>query len=406
MVGFLPRRSPDRDLSLVVSSVGVSATGDFIAFIALALLAKDLTGSGLGVAAIALCLWGPSVLLAGPVGRIADRVESVRLVVVMSLVQTAAAAALALTPDFALVLVLTAALGTANAISQPAEFALVPAVAGEDRLAVANGYVETARYLGLIVGPLAGGLLVAAGGTGAAMLADAASFLFVAVAVGAVTVRRRVEPAASGLDGEQARAGLGHVRRDPLLALALGTTTGGVLLMSISIPADPFFAEDDLGAGATGYAALATAWGLGMVVGSLVVARRVGMRLLVTGILLGIVVQGLGKPIGAVSMSLPVAIAGYLLGGLGHGTRNVLVRTLIHHRTPDRLRGRVFATYNAMRNGAELAALGAGGALVAAISARPTLVIAGLGQAVIGAVALAAAGQRRGRPPSTVEVPS
>lgn len=397
---LLPRRGADRDLRLVVSSVGVSAAGDFIAFIALVLLAKDMTGSGFGVAAIALCLWGPSVVLPAVAGAIADRVESVRLVVSMSLVQAALAALLALTPDFGLVLALTALLGTANAISQPAEFALVPAVAGSgDRLAAANGYVEAARYAGLIGGPLVGGVLVEAGGTSLAMLVDAASFLFVAVAVGAVTARRRVEPAPAGSDPARARAGIDHVRRDGLLALAVGTTTMGVLLMSISIPADPFFVEDDLGAGPTGYAALATAWGAGMVVGSLVVARRVPMELLLAGIMAGIVVQGLGKPIGAVSMLLPVAVAGYMIGGVGHGARNVLVRTLIHHRTPDALHGRVFAAYNALRNGAEMGALVMGGALVTAIGARPTLIVAGLGQTVIGAAAMALAGRRGGSAP-------
>lgn len=395
---LLPARS-DRDLSLIVASTGVSAAGDFIAFVALTLLAKDMTGSGFGVAAVALCLWGPSVVLPRVAGVVADRVESVRLVVAMSLVQAVAAAAIALDPSFALVLLLTALLGSANAVSQPAEFALVPAVAGEDRLVAANGYVEAARYAGLIGGPLAGGVLVATGGTALAMLVDAATFLFVAGAVGAVSARRRVEADPPGSELDAARTGFRHLRGDGVLALAIGVTTAGVLLMSISIPADPFFAEDDLGAGPAGYAALGTAWGAGMVAGSLVVARRVRMELLLAGVLAGIVVQGLGKPVGALAMSLPVACVGYLLGGVGHGVRNVLVRTLIHHRTPDRLRGRVFASYNALRNGAELGALGMGGALVAAAGARPTLLIAGLGQAAIGATALLVLGRRGGREP-------
>jgi hypothetical protein len=67
----------------------------------------------------------------------------------------------------------------------------------------------------------------------------------------------------------------------------------------------------------------------------------------------------------------------WFLGGLGHGTKNVLVRTLIQERVPARLHGRAFAAYNGLRNGAELIALAAGGLLVAAIGARTTLALAG-----------------------------
>ena len=60
-------------------------------------------------------------------------------------------------------------------------------------------------------------------------------------------------------------------------------------------------------------------------------------------------------------------------GGLGHGTKNVLARTLIQKQVPSRLHGRAFAAYNGLRNGAELIALAAGGVLVAAIGARTAL---------------------------------
>ena len=67
----------------------------------------------------------------------------------------------------------------------------------------------------------------------------------------------------------------------------------------------------------------------------------------------------------------------WLIGGLAHGTKNVLARTLIQERVPDRLHGRAFAAYNGLRNGAELFALAAGGVLVAAIGGRATLALAG-----------------------------
>jgi MFS family permease len=84
---------------------------------------------------------------------------------------------------------------------------------------------------------------------------------------------------------------------------------------------------------------------------------------------------------------LSLAVAGFALGGVAHGVKNVILRTLIHERVPDALRGRAFAAYNAARNAAELGALLAGGLLVGAIGARSALLISGAVPFAIGALA-------------------
>ena len=76
------------------------------------------------------------------------------------------------------------------AVSQPAEFALVPSLAGGDRVQEANGHIETARYPGFGLGPVAGGLLFACGGLQLTMAVDGLRFAAVAWAALA-GVRRR-----------------------------------------------------------------------------------------------------------------------------------------------------------------------------------------------------------------------
>ena len=73
----------------------------------------------------------------------------------------------------------------------------------------------------------------------------------------------------------------------------------------------------------------------------------------------------------------------------------MLLRTLIHERAPEALRGRAFAAYNGARNGAELGALALGGIVVSAIGARPALLLAGVGPAGIGAASLLLLTKRR-----------
>jgi hypothetical protein len=75
--------------------------------------------------------------------------------------------------------------------------------------------------------------------------------------------------------------------------------------------------------------------------------------------------------------------------------KNVLLRTLIHERVPDALRGRAFAAYNGARNGAELGALVLGGIAVGALGARVALLLAGLGPAAIGTASLLLLANRR-----------
>jgi MFS family permease len=377
-----------RDRRLLSSAVGLSALGDFLGFIPLALWVQEHTGSGIAVAGLFIALWTPSVILGGAAGLLADRVESRRLLRDVSLAQAAIAAVLAFTfGGLAATLALTALLGVGVALAQPAEFALAPAVAGSGGVAAVNGRIEAARYLGFTLGPVLGGLLAAAGGTRIALLVNAASFLAVAVAAQALRARRA--PRRGDRSAERARDGLTFLMRDGVLAPVVGAAFVSLLFMTASATAEVFFAKDVLHAGDTGYGVLMTLWTLGMVIGSTLVASRVPAAAYATAALAAMALQGAGLALPTLWLVLPFALGAYLLGGVGHGTKNVLVRTLIHTRVPDELRGRAWAAYSAGRNAAELVALVGGGLLVAAVGARWTLLAAGALPVLAAAAALA-----------------
>src|SRR4051794_41811168 len=84
-----------RDRRLLSGAVGLSALGDFLGFIPLALYVQERTGSGIAVAGLFIALWAPSVVLGGPAGLLADRIESRRLLRDVSLRQAGIAARLA-----------------------------------------------------------------------------------------------------------------------------------------------------------------------------------------------------------------------------------------------------------------------------------------------------------------------
>lgn len=373
-----------RDTRLLISSVGISALGDMLLGIPLALQVQALTGSSLAVSAFFLALWGPSVVLAGAAGLAVDRWENTRLLAVMSVLQAVAACGLLAAGSLPSILALTALLGSGAAVAQAAEFALLPAVAGEEHVARANGQVEAARYLGMTAGPALGGVLAAAGLLDVAIAVDAASFAVVAVVALSLRARRAPNPAGR----ERARAGAAVLLADRTLAVTLAAAVAALAFFTISATAEVFFATDVLGAGGTGWGLMLTAWTVGMVAGAVGFARRVPRGRLATGALAAVAVQGLGIAGASAACVLWVAMAGCAVGGLGHGVKNVLLRTLIHEHVPDAVRGRAFAAYNAARNAAELGALAAGGVLVALVGARAALAIAGLVPLAIGLLAL------------------
>ncbi|HET7513401.1 MAG TPA: MFS transporter [Gaiella sp.] len=392
----------ERDLRVLSGAIGLSALGDGVALVALALQAKNLSGEGMGgglaIAAMFICLWAPVVVLSGHVGLLVDRTETRRLLVVVSLVQAATAAALALVGSLAALLALAVVLGAGIAVAQAAEFALVPVVAGERELQRANGLVETARALGLTVGPVCGSVLVAVGGTRAAMTVDALSFVVVALGGLSLVVTREPDAAARG-EHRRARDGIAFLFGDRVVGLMVVVVFASLLFMSASIPADLVYVEDVLGVQDVGIGVVLSAWTLGMLVGANVVARRVALGSLAVATFAGVTVQGLGKFVAPFWLVFGFMIACYVVGGIGHGLKNVASRTLIHTQIAPERHGRAFAAWNGVRNAAELGALALGGLVVGLIGARPTLWLAGGLSALAGLVGLAVLAAWKNRVP-------
>src|SRR5947209_6554959 len=205
-----------RDLRLLAGAAGLSALGDFMAIFPLILHVQKRTGSAFAVSALIFALWGPVVLAAGVAGAIADRFENRRVLIVVSLVQaTVVAAMLVGVGSMWALLPLMTLLGFGVAISQPAEFALVPAAAGPDTDAArANGLMETTRAIGFTAGPVLGGALGAAGLLWLALALNAVSFVVVAAAAAAIGARRRPQQGDGAQASGRAREGFAFLVRE------------------------------------------------------------------------------------------------------------------------------------------------------------------------------------------------
>ena len=375
-----------RDLRLLAGAAGLSALGDFMAVFPLILHVQQRTGSAFAVSALIFALWGPVVLAAGLAGAIVDRFENRALLVVVSFAQAAVVAGDGRRRRRAVGAAAADGAARVRRRGQPAGGVRARARGGRARTSTrarANGLMETVRSLGFTAGPLVGGALGAAGLLRLALALERA----------VVRGRRRRRARCCGRAAARPRAGADdagarprrlrlprpRARRSRSRSAARSPRSR---VFSISVTAEPFFVTDVLGAGALAYGVLLTAWTLGMAAGSAGLAHRVPRAALAAGgARRGRRSRAPASPARRSSPVLWMALIGFSFGGVAHGVKNVLLRTLIHERVPEALRGRAFAAYNGARNGAELGALALGGLVVGAFGARPALLVAGLGPA-------------------------
>jgi MFS family permease len=389
-------RSPD--FRLLAVSNGLSALGDELALVALTIKVFELSdGSGIAVAAVLFVGIVPLVLFAPFAGLIVDRTETTGTLALASAAQALIAVGLAFAEPVWLVVALSFLLGSAASIASPAVFAIVPIAVDEEDLTEANANMETVRYVGMVAGPLiAGGLAGALGadrGTRAALLLDAITFLVITSAAASLKVRRPPERAPEGgrVRGE-ARQGFAFIRRDRVLLIGVAAVATTVLFATMDNVAEVFFANDPelLNAGNWGYGALAAAWLLGMVVGAGVIARRLHEERLAPAVLLASIAGGTAVAIAALLPNIVLALAMFAVGGVANGVASVSMRSLIHHRVPDQLRGRVFAAYFGVAFAGQLAATALGGVLISVLpSSRDVLLVGGVGGTLVGLIGLA-----------------
>jgi hypothetical protein len=159
----------------------VSATGDWLLMVSLPILVYQYTGSTFGTAAAFLIELVPPVVLAPLTGRLADRLDRRRTLLLVSLAQAAALTPLLLVHDgggLPILYAVIAVQAALHAIFEPTKSALLPTLVDRDRLVSANSLVGLNQNIGRLVGGPLGGLLLAVGGGLPTIVAvDAASFL-------------------------------------------------------------------------------------------------------------------------------------------------------------------------------------------------------------------------------------
>src|SRR5215467_4671660 len=393
------------DIRRLAAASAISGTGDWAATTALALAVYAKTGSAVWLSASFLFTRIPSALVAPLSGMMADRLDRRRIMIICDLLGAAAYAGMAVTGAPLPLILLGSLAALLHSPFGPSARAAVPNLAGAADLSWANGTLSAATNVGQLAGPALGGVLYAALGAGPAFWANAASFVASAGCVAAIRGRFRSEPSRSPAGGDSGVwAGVRFLwRHGTLLTL---TVVGAITFMATEIAA---VADLPLihhfGVGGVGYGIMNVAWGAGGLAGSLAAARIVTRATEPAAAVLGCLVFGVFvAAVGAAPWFALIPLF-TLLFAASDSFAFVGFNGVYQRRTPDAIRGRMFAAVGAITTFATAVSFGFAGFLVDAVGWRPVYLGGGLVDvACAGAVALSPRWAPR-RPESGAAVP-
>jgi MFS family permease len=368
----------------------VSLTGTWMQMTAQSWLVLTLTHSATALGVI-VALQTLPVLLLGPYGGvIADRVDKLRLMIVLQSAMGIQALALGVLTVAGVVKVweigvLAALLGLNNAFENPARQSFMMEMVGAEHLRNAVSLNSVLVNVARSIGPAVAGILIATVGDGVCFLANAASF--VAVVFSLTTMNRaQLSPVAPMPRGRgQLREGLRYVRSTPALAVPLVMMgIAGCLTYEFQVSL-PVMADRGLNVGATGFGFMTAAMGFGAVFGGLLVAGRgkTGLRPLV----LAAVAFGVAMALAAVAPNLGLELIALAFAGAGSISFMSTGNSTLQLTAAPEMRGRVMSLWLVAFQGSTPIGGPIVGATMAAAGAR-----AGLGLGAIAVLLVACGG--------------
>lgn len=383
-----------RDFALLWSGQTISLAGNGIFTVALPLEVFRLTGSAVDLALIVAARTVPAVVLLLAGGTVVDRMSR-RLVMLTSDSACAAlvglVAILIATNEARLweLAALTTFFGVANAFFKPASTAITVEILPSELLVSASSLSALGQSLAqYLIGPLAGGVIVALTGGAWAFGLDAISF---AVSAGCLAAMHQT----TGRGGQSSRLlegireGLRYCRSQPWLWWSMIAV--GIANLVCYVPfiiLEPLLVRNAFHAGPVALGIMYAASGAGGALAALISARRPAPERRVgtiwtawAGAGLAAVVLGL-----APWLWLAVVFAGLTWGAVTYG--NILWFPLMQQEVPKELLGRA-SSVDWMISLA-LAPIGtvAGGAVATLVGVRMTLIIGGLIATSTGSVLL------------------
>ncbi|MFA4874644.1 MAG: MFS transporter [bacterium] len=372
-----------RNFNLFFFGQLISMIGTWSQTLALSWLVWQLTHSAIWLGVIGFTIQFPILVFGLPGGAMADRFDRLRSLTLMQtlcMLQALALAALTIMGRIELwqVVALSFALGSVYSFEFPIRQAFVMDIVGKRDLLNAVSMTAAMFHFTRILGPTVAGAIVAWKGEGICFLFNAATFLALITALAFVD-RSKMQPVkrASEPLGRAIMEGLRHMSSVPAakLSLVLVAVLAGIGMQFTTLM--PIFADKVYGGGAVQLGWLMGASGIGALSGAFWLARRASSeRLLllaaVSGVIFSLSLIAFGI-VPTILAALPILVIMGLCLTLAFSS----VGTLLQHRTPDHLRGRMMSLFTITFMGVGPFGSILAGVLAKAIGAQITLAACG-----------------------------
>lgn len=334
----------------VFAGTFASNIGTWMQNVTLIALAYDLTGDATFIGVVTFAQLGPMLLLSPVGGAIADRVNRRVLMVSVAGIQALLSLALAFVasqddPSKVALVAIVAGIGIGGAINGPAANATLPALVGMNDLQGAVALNSASMNASRVAGPILGGLTAAVGGAPLVFVVNAATYMFVILAL--MTAHADFSPKGHGGESplRQLAGGFREAKADPVIGRVLSTIAVYSVLSLVFIYQMPKIAAEQFGLDDQAYTILFATFGLGALIGALSMGSLLAGRDRATMVRAGLGVFAVALAVFALTNTAAVGFASVFVCGASYFVVVTALVTILQLRVSSEVRGRVMGLW-------------------------------------------------------------
>jgi MFS family permease len=336
----------NRDLILYLVGRFVASLGQQMLTVAVGWELYERTNSALALGLVGLTQMIPMVLFTLPAGHVADNHDRKRIIVFMSFIIACASAGLTLISlwkaDVFWIYSCLFVAGTARTFLWPASSAFMPHLVSRSEFSKAVTWSSGSFQLSSVVGPAAGGAVIALTRHAAPVYAFNALAAVICLLLVSLVGRRHVVALKEKMTVGSLIAGFKFVFASRII-LGIITLDLFAVLLGGATALLPVYAKDILRAGPSGLGLLQAALPLGSLICALVLAHRPPLKKAGRTLLWAVAIFGLATIGFGVSRWFWFSMVMLIVCGIVDNISVVVRHTLVQLLTPDEKRGRVSA---------------------------------------------------------------
>jgi MFS family permease len=339
-----------RNFRLLLEGALISSSGDFMQNVAQSWLVWHISQSPVAIGVVAFFDTLPRLLVGAIGGAIADRFDRRRVLMITQTAAMIQALIYWLAVEFEVIelwhiAVLSFFLGVVNTINQTSRQSLVNSLVPKEELLNAIGLQSSVFNFSKILGPSAGGVIIAFIGVSGCFLLNAISFVFLLFNLYLMDLPPWEKSSRAQNLWEDIKEGFRFLRNERRILYIVGIS---YLMAMFGAPYNrfvPIFATNVLHVGPTGFGLLMSAPGIGATVAALVLASVSKLRVGTRAICSCVIGFALSLTFFAFSHSFILSLVFLAMVGFCQIGERALTNTAIQMATPQNLLGRVLSLF-------------------------------------------------------------